>query len=48
MLNLNQPGAAAGSIIQIQDAPGSYPPTTATRLWLVTYYIDAMDASSPG
>ena len=47
VLNLNQPGVAAGSIIQIQDAPGSYPPTTATRLWLVTYYIDAMDASSP-
>ena len=47
LMNLNQPGAAAGSITQIQDAPGSYPPTTATRIWLVTYYIDASDPESP-
>ncbi len=46
-MNLNQPGAAAGSITQLQDAPGSYPPTTATRVWLITYYIDATDPDSP-
>lgn len=46
-MNLNQPGAAAGSITQIQDAPGSYPPTTATRVWLITYYLDATNPDSP-
>ena len=46
-MNLNQPGAAAGSITQLQDAPGSYPPTTATRVRLVTYYLDATDPDSP-
>jgi type II secretory pathway pseudopilin PulG len=38
-LNLNQPGAAQGSIMQLQSG-GVFPPTTATRVWLVTYYLD--------
>jgi hypothetical protein len=37
--SLNQPGAAAGSISQLQSG-GAFPPTTATRVWLVTYYLD--------
>jgi len=38
-LNLNQPNAAQGSITQLSNA-GVFPPTTATRVLLVTYYLD--------
>jgi type II secretory pathway pseudopilin PulG len=38
-LNLNQPGAPQGSIMQLQSG-GVFPPTTATRVWLITYYLD--------
>jgi len=46
---LNQTGAAQGTFTQIQDkVPGSnpvtytgtYPPTTATRIWMISYYLD--------
>jgi prepilin-type N-terminal cleavage/methylation domain-containing protein len=47
---LNQTGAAQGTITQLQDKvpgsspvafiPGSYPPTTATRIWMISYYLD--------
>jgi hypothetical protein len=41
-LNLNQPTVNQGSIKQLKDpGTGIFPPTTATRVWLVTYYIDA-------
>ncbi|HYL69224.1 MAG TPA: prepilin-type N-terminal cleavage/methylation domain-containing protein [Candidatus Limnocylindria bacterium] len=33
--------AASGTIAQMQTAPGVFPPTSATRIWMVTYYIDA-------
>ncbi len=46
-MNLNQPGAPGGSITQIQDGPSSYPPTTATRVRMLTYYIDDTVADSP-
>lgn len=39
-LGLNQPNAPSGTILNLQSAPGVYPPTTATRLLMVTYYID--------
>jgi prepilin-type N-terminal cleavage/methylation domain-containing protein len=38
-LNLNQPNAPQGSILQLKSG-GTFPPTTATRVWLVTYYLD--------
>lgn len=37
--NLNQPGAPQGSIMQLQSG-GVFPPTTATRILLITYYLD--------
>jgi prepilin-type N-terminal cleavage/methylation domain-containing protein len=37
--NLNQPNAVQGSITQLKSG-GVFPPTTATRVWLVTYYLD--------
>jgi len=39
-MQLNQRNAPEGTIIQLQDAPGSYPDTTATRVVMLTYYID--------
>jgi hypothetical protein len=40
-LNLNQPAASQGSISSLKDpATGIFPTTTATRVLLVTYYID--------
>jgi hypothetical protein len=38
-MHLNQPGAEAGSIMQLQSG-GVFPTTAATRVWLVTYYLD--------
>lgn len=49
--NLNGTGAPAGTLIQLQNYTvdalgnkvfnlGTYPPTTATRIWMVTYYLD--------
>lgn len=37
---LNGTGAPQGTIQQLQNGLGTYPPTTATRIWMVTYYID--------
>jgi prepilin-type N-terminal cleavage/methylation domain-containing protein len=39
--NLNQPGASQGSISQLKSG-GTFPPTTASRVWLVTYYLDTI------
>lgn len=39
-LNLNQHNnASQGTILQLKSG-GTFPPTTATRVWLVTYYLD--------
>src|SRR5216684_2816078 len=46
---LNQTAATQGTIVQIQDKvpasnpvtyTGTYPPTTATRIWMISYYLD--------
>jgi prepilin-type N-terminal cleavage/methylation domain-containing protein len=46
---LNQTGAAQGTIVQLQSKvpasspvtyTGTYPPTTATRIWMISYYLD--------
>lgn len=41
-MGLNQRGAERGSIMDLQSTPGVYPPTTATRLLLISYYIDSL------
>ena len=54
-LSLNQPGASQGSIIQLRttvvkngNTTYTYPPTTATRVWLITYYLDfTTDSTMP-
>jgi prepilin-type N-terminal cleavage/methylation domain-containing protein len=46
---LNASGATSGTIAQIQSPPGSgtYPTTTATRVWMITYFIDNSNPSRP-
>jgi len=46
---LNASGAASGTIVKIQSPAGSgtYPATTATRVWMVTYYIDNSNPQRP-
>ena len=39
-MSLNQPGAEQGSITQLKNEGGGFPPTSATRVWLITYYLD--------
>jgi hypothetical protein len=36
----NQTGAPQGTILQLQSPPGTWPPITATRIFMVTYYLD--------
>jgi len=44
----NQTGASQGTIAQLQSPPGTWPPITATRLFMVTYYLDNVaDPSRP-
>ncbi len=44
VFNLNQRTDPQGTIQQIQAPPasGNYPPTTATRIWMITYYVDTV------
>jgi prepilin-type N-terminal cleavage/methylation domain-containing protein len=46
---LNASGASSGTIAQIQSPPssGTYPTTTATRIWMITYFIDNSNPSRP-
>lgn len=46
-MNLNQRAAPAGTILHLQDTPGTYPTTTARRIWMITYFVDNTDATSP-
>lgn len=46
-MQLNQLAAAAGTITSLQSAPGVYPPTTARRIQMVSYYIDNSNPARP-
>ena len=39
-LGLNQPNAPQGTILNLQQSPGVYPPTTATRILMISYYVN--------
>jgi hypothetical protein len=39
LFSMNQPGASQGSITQLKSG-STFPPTTATRVYLTTYYLD--------
>src|SRR5438552_4052650 len=36
----NQTRANQGTILQLQSSPGTWPPITATRIFMITYYLD--------
>jgi prepilin-type N-terminal cleavage/methylation domain-containing protein len=44
---LNQSGKTFGTVANLATSPGVFPPTTVTRVWMVTYYIDATNAQDP-
>ena len=48
-IDINQPGAQFGNLISLENPgqPGVYPPTTATRAWIITYYLDNTDPNRP-
>ena len=46
-MNLNQRTAPAGTILQLQDGPGSFPTTTGRRIWMITYFVDNTTATAP-
>lgn len=48
-LDLNQPSAANGNMSSLQNpgTPVTFPPTTAVKIKLITYYIDATDPDHP-
>jgi type II secretory pathway pseudopilin PulG len=41
-MNLNQRGAAQGTILNLRGGAATFPPTSATRIFLISYYIDAV------
>ncbi len=38
---LNQTGLPNGTVANLKNAGGAFPPTTIQRVWLVSYYIDS-------
>ncbi len=38
---LNATGLPNGTVANLQNSPGVFPPTAITRVWMVTYYIDS-------
>jgi type II secretory pathway pseudopilin PulG len=43
---LNQTGKANGTVANLGPG-GVFPPTTITRVWMVTYYVDFTNAAAP-
>jgi len=44
---LNQTGKPFGTVANLATTPGVFPPTTVTRVWMVSYYVDATNAQDP-
>jgi hypothetical protein len=44
---LNQTGKLNGTVANLATTPGVFPPTTVTRVWMVTYYVDATTPTDP-
>jgi hypothetical protein len=44
---LNQTGLTTGTVASLATSPGVFPPTTITRVWMVSYYIDVTNAQYP-
>ncbi len=49
-LDVNQPTAASGNLYSLDNRPGNpgvFPPTAATRVKIITYYLDNTDPLHP-
>lgn len=44
--DLNASGAATGTVAQLKNAQGNFNVTTATRFWMITYYISTAAPAS--
>src|SRR5271170_135349 len=44
---LNQTGSTFGTVATLATSPGVFPPTIITRVWMVTYYVDATNVQDP-
>ncbi|MFP5379025.1 MAG: PilW family protein [Vicinamibacteria bacterium] len=44
---LNQPGAAQGSVLHLRNTNGTWPPTTGTRIQMITYYVATAASGVP-
>jgi prepilin-type N-terminal cleavage/methylation domain-containing protein len=44
---LNGTGKPSGTIINIRNADGTFPPTTASRIWMITYYLNTTNQQRP-
>jgi prepilin-type N-terminal cleavage/methylation domain-containing protein len=44
---LNQTGKPFGTVANLATTPGVFPPTTVTRVWMVTYYMDSTNPQDP-
>ncbi|MFZ3217593.1 MAG: prepilin-type N-terminal cleavage/methylation domain-containing protein [Candidatus Acidiferrales bacterium] len=44
---LNQTADTYNTVASLATTPGVFPPTTITRVWMVTYYIDTTNALDP-
>jgi prepilin-type N-terminal cleavage/methylation domain-containing protein len=44
---LNQTGDTFGTVAALATTPGNFPPTSITRVWLVTYYINVANPLDP-
>jgi prepilin-type N-terminal cleavage/methylation domain-containing protein len=38
---LNQTGRPNGTVANLQNVGGGFPPTAITRIWMITYYVDS-------
>jgi prepilin-type N-terminal cleavage/methylation domain-containing protein len=44
---LNQSGKTFGTVANLATTPGVFPLTSVTRVWMVTYYVDATNPLDP-
>jgi hypothetical protein len=41
-MRLNQRGVPEGTLMNLQGSPGVFPPTTAVRVWMISYFVDTI------
>jgi prepilin-type N-terminal cleavage/methylation domain-containing protein len=44
---LNGTAKPSGTIVQIRNPDGTFPPTTASRMWMITYYLNTANPRRP-